>query len=144
MGMLAERAGSHRVIQVATGIRLTAPLVGLALLASGAKDSTAVGLISSWVFMTIGIVMGSNMLGFFNHALELAPAGQRPAYIGLLNTMSGVLVVLPTIGGWILRATSFGLLFAITAAFLIIAHGLSYRLPAARRADAALQMGPAT
>jgi hypothetical protein len=143
MGALAERAGSHRVIQLATGIGLTAPLMGLALLLSGANGNATTALVFAWVFVTMGITMSSNMLGHFNYALELAPAGQRPTYIGLMNTISGVLVVLPTIGGWILQATSFGVLFGLTAGVLVMAHALSLSLPAARHRSTQLHPEPA-
>ena len=79
----------------------------------------------------------------FNYALELAPAGQRATYIGLLNTISGVTIVLPTIGGWLLRTTSFGVLFSLTAAVLIVAHVVSLSLPAVRHTPAQLQPEPA-
>ena len=143
MGALAERAGSHRVIQLATGIGLTAPLMGLALLLSDANGDATTALVFAWVFVTMGITISSGMLGHFNYALELAPAGQRPTYIGLLNTISGVLVVLPTIGGWILQATSFGVLFGLTAGVLVVAHALSLSLPPARHHSTQLHPEPA-
>jgi MFS family permease len=144
LGTLAERAGSHRVVQFATGIGMTAPLMGLALLLAGAQGNTTTAVIFAWVFLTIGVTISSGMLGYYNYVLGLAPTGQRPTYIGLLNTMSGVLVVLPTIGGWLLRATSYNVLFGLTAAILIIAHALSLSLPSARLASSQLQAEPAT
>jgi MFS family permease len=137
LGALTERAGSHRVIQVATSIGLTAPLVGLALLLTGAQAGPTTTLVYAWVFAVIGIVINSSMLGYYNYVLELAPAGQRPTYIGLLNTISGVLIVLPTAGGWLLRITSYDVLFALTAVVLVLAHGLSWSLPSVRRAEPA-------
>jgi Na+/melibiose symporter-like transporter len=136
LGALAERAGSHRVIQVSTAISLTAPLVGLALLLTDAQPSATTAAIYGWVFVVAGAVISSRMLGYYNYALELAPAGQRPTYIGLFNTIGGVLIVLPTLGGWLLRVSSYGVLFAITAIVLITAHALSWSLPSPRRAAA--------
>ena len=144
MGALAERAGSHRVMQVATGIGLTAPVLSLALLLVDAPGDATTAAVFALVFVVIGVTMGSGMLGYFNYTLEIAPAGQRPTYIGLLNTISGVLVVLPTIGGGLLRISSYGVLFALTAAILIVAHALSLRLPPARQTLAQPQPEPAT
>ncbi len=144
MGALAERVGSHRVVQVATGIGMTAPMVALALLVTGARAGTATTVIFAWVFVTIGITVSSNMLGYYNYVLELAPAGQRPNYIGLLNTISGVLIVLPTLGGLLLRSTSYGLLFALTAVILVMAYALSLSLPSTRQASTQLQPEPVT
>ena len=144
LGTLCERRGSHRVIQAATAINLSAPLVGLALLLTGAQAGTATTVIYAWVYLAISVVMSSGMLGYYNYVLELAPAGERPTYIGLFNTISGVLIVLPTVGGWLLQTTSYGVLFALTAGVLIIAHGLSWSLPAPHRAAPLSQAEPAS
>ena len=144
MGPLAERAGSHRVIQVATGIGLTAPLMGLAMIITDAHATATTTVLYAWVFVTIGITISSSMLGYFNYALELAPSGERPTYIGLFNTISGLLVLLPTIGGLLLRATSYGVLFGVTAAVLSVAFLLSLTLPTARRTPRQLQPEPVT
>ena len=142
LGALCERAGSRRVIQVAAAINLTAPLVGLGLLLTGAQAGAMTTMIYAWVYLAISVVRSSGMLGYYNYVLELAPAGQRPTYIGLFNTISGVLIVLPTVGGWLLQTTSYGVLFALTAGILIIAHGLSWSLPAPRRAAPPSQAEP--
>lgn len=134
LGAINERVGTHRVIQISTALALTAPLVGLSLILSGARNGLATTVIYAWVFLAVGSVFSSMMLGYYNYVLELAPPGQRPTYIGLYNTISGVLVVLPTVGGWVLASTSYGVLFAVTAAVLATAHVLSLRLPSARSA----------
>ena len=133
LGAVSERMGSHRVVQIATALALTAPLVGLGMLVFPVKGAALATTIYAWVFLMLGAVASSAMLGFFNYLMELSPAGQRPTYIGLFNTIGGALVVLPTIGGWLLQTTSYGVLFALTAAILAVAHGMSWSLPAARR-----------
>ena len=133
LGVVTERIGSHRVIQIATALSMTAPLVALGLLLSPIREGTLTTAIYAWVFLAIGAVANSVMLGFFNYLMELAPAGQRPTYIGLFNTIGGALVILPTAGGWLLQTTSYGVLFALTAILLTLAHGLSWDLPSAHR-----------
>jgi MFS family permease len=144
LGAVAERAGSHRVIQVATGIGVTAPVAGLGLYLSGSQSTAVTAAVLAWVFVTIGITVSSTMLGYYNYVLELAPAGQRPTYIGLFNTIGGLLILLPALGGWILEISSYGILFAITAVTLTIAHILSLSLPSVRRPSTELQPEPAT
>ena len=133
LGTLAERSGGQRVIQVATGVGVTAPLVALALIFFDPLSDVFTIVVLSWVFGVIGLMVNASMLGHFNYVLELAPPGQRPTYIGLFNTISGVLIVLPAIGGWLLQATSYGVLFGLTAVLMLLAHRLSFGLPAARR-----------
>jgi MFS family permease len=141
LGALAERAGSHRVLQVATAVGLTAPLASLVLLLTGIQESLTTGAVFAWVFAVIGTTMTAGMLGYMNYVMALAPTGQRPAYIGLFNTISGALIVVPTLGGWLLQTTSYALLFALTAGMLILAHALSWGLPAALQAPASQEAG---
>ncbi len=131
LGAVAERVGSHRVVQVATAVGFTAPLAGLTLLLTGIRESLTTGAVFAWVFAVIGTTISSGMLGYLNYVMALAPAGRRPAYIGLFNTISGVLIVVPALGGWLLQSTSYALLFGLTAGVLILAHGLSWGLPPA-------------
>jgi MFS family permease len=133
LGAINERLGTHRVIQVATALALTAPLVALGVLWLPIRGEVLTTTVYAWVFLMMGAVANSVMLGFFNYVMELTPATQRPTYIGLFNTVGGALVVLPTIGGWLLQTTSYGVLFALTAVTLAIAFGLSWSLPALRR-----------
>ena len=66
--------------------------------------------------------------GFLNFILELAPVEERTTYIALTNTLCGVLLVVPFLGGWILQATSYPVLFAVTAIGTTLALVLSFRL----------------
>jgi MFS family permease len=141
LGALAERTGSHRVVQVATAVGLTAPLASLALLLTGVQESLATGAVFAWVFAAMGTTISAGMLGYMNYVMALAPTGQRPAYIGLFNTISGVLIVVPTLGGWLLQTTSYTLLFALTAGMLTLGHILSWSLPAALQAPAPPEAG---
>jgi hypothetical protein len=69
------------------------------------------------VFVIVGMQGVANMAGFLNWVLEYAPASDRPLYIGFANTLTGLTLVMPLLGGWILAATgSFILLFAVAAA----------------------------
>jgi MFS family permease len=62
----------------------------------------------------MGATDGSFLLGFLQHILDIAPPGQRTAYTGLSNTIGGLTVIAPTIGGLLLQATSFPALFIVT------------------------------
>ena len=64
-----------------------------------------------------------------NLVLDMAPPEDRPAYIGLYNTLGGTVVsAAPLAGGWILQVTSYSLLFSVTAAGIAAALFLSFRL----------------
>jgi MFS family permease len=133
LAVVSERSGSQRVIRITTALGLTAPLVALGLLLTGTQNVVLITVLCSWIFLAIGAVLSSALLGHYNYVLEMAPPGKRPTYMGLFNTISGISVVLPSLGGWLLEATSYGALFALTAVILAGAHMLSLRLPFVRR-----------
>jgi len=135
LGLISDRVGSHRVIQVATAVSVTAPLVGLGLALSGIGSGTLAAILCGYTFFVLGLVGSSFMLGHLNYVLDLAPAGQRPIYVGLLNTLGGAIVVLPPLGGLLLQYTSYPVLFALTAAFVLLGHILSWRLPSVRKRE---------
>ena len=66
------------------------------------------------VFVALGAARSSWMMGFMNYMLEIAPEALRPVYIGTGNTVRGLLMVLPVLGGWLLEATSYPVLFGVT------------------------------
>ena len=71
----------------------------------------------------------AQFVGFASLNVDLAPPGQRTTYIGLFNTLSSFVIIWPAIGGWLLQQTSYGLLFGLTTACLLVAHAASWFLP---------------
>ncbi len=127
LGLVADRHGSQRVVQVVTWAHFLAPV--LALLCHLGVFGASVGVVYPLLYVLLGIYEGSMMLGFLNFVLEIAPPGQRPTYMGLTNTLSGVLIVLPVLGGFLLQRTSYPVLFATAAvgtlAAAVLALGLT-------------------
>jgi MFS family permease len=134
LGMVSERVGSARVIHISALASTTTPLLALILHALYALGShlTLIGLGYLLAFAAISIVDNSFMLGYLNYVIEIAPPRERPAYVGLINTISGVLVVLPLVGGALLQVTSYPALFGIAATGAVSGLLLSMRLPAPR------------
>jgi MFS-type transporter involved in bile tolerance (Atg22 family) len=129
-GALAERRGSSAVIRFSTAIAVTGPLAALALyFAQSARGASGLAIAFTWVFIVLGAVASSIMLGFRNYILDLAPAGHRPTYMGLSNTLGGLLVIVPMLGGWLLQATSYPVLFAAAAVGPVVAWVMAMGLP---------------
>jgi MFS family permease len=126
-GALAERRGPGAVISVSVAINASGPLVALAL--HFARVAGWLPVIFAWVFVVLGIVGSSIMLGFMNYVLELAPPGHRPTYMGLSNTLAGLLVLAPMLGGWLLQSTSYPVLFAAATVGPMLAWVMARRLP---------------
>jgi len=131
LGFVADRVGTHRVIQIVTWCQFAVPV--LALLFHWGVFGASTGLLFPVLYVLLGIFDGSVLLGFLNYVLEISPPGQRPTYMGLTNTLSGVLVLVPLAGGWILEHTSYPLLFTLAAIGTLAGAVLSLGLPSPRR-----------
>ena len=126
LGVVSDRWGPGHTIRIGSALSVVGPLFALvAHVADGGLLSQAYPV----VYVALGIFQSSTMLGFYNYLLEIAPNGRRPAYIGLGNTIMGVLTLAPTVGGWLLEATSYTMLFAVTAGLIflgfLVALGMS-------------------
>jgi MFS family permease len=126
LGWASERWGPRYVARVAGAFALAGPLFALIVDQVG-----SVGLSRAYplVYAALGIVNSAWMLGFSNYLLEIAPERLRPAYVGLGNTVAGVLMATPMVGGWLLQATSYATLFGVTTAIVTIGFLLTMTLP---------------
>jgi MFS family permease len=117
MGVLGERRGTRSVMRLWGWAALATPVIALAAPALMKVLPGAVLYVYALVFVIVGMQGVANMAGFLNWVLEYAPASDRPLYIGFANTLTGITLVMPLIGGWILAASSsYVLLFVVAAA----------------------------
>ena len=115
LSLVSEHRGPRYVARIGSGAAAIGPLFALvAHLAGSGRLVQAYPL----VYVALGVTNSAWMLGFFNYLLEIAPQGMRPAYIGLGNTIMGILTLVPMAGGWLLEATSYTTLFGMTAALV--------------------------
>ena len=133
LGPISERWGPRYVARIGSAAAVAGPLFALAAhLAGGGWLVRAY----PFVYVSLGIVNNVWMLGFINYLLEIAPEGKRPAYVGLGNTIMGVLTVVPMMGGWLLEATSYPTLFGVTAAIVAVGFLFTLGLKPPQRASA--------
>lgn len=130
LGLVSERWGSRYVIRIGSAAAVVAPLFALAAHLAGSG-----WLVQAYpfVYVMLGVVGSAWMMGFFNYLLEIAPEGMRPAYVGLGNTIMGVLTFAPMAGGWLLKVTSYAVLFGVTAAVTAAGFLLTLRLKPPQR-----------
>jgi len=140
-GWIADRKGSHVVIRIVGGVYLLAPCFVIAAGMPGGGGALSIVLMAM-AFLLLGLGDGSIMLGFINYVLEIAPPEQRPIYIGLTNTLAGVIVLFPFIGGALADWGGYRIVFALAAAGIAIGWIVGASLPsrsahfAAGKADA--------
>lgn len=111
LGLVCERWGSQHAARLGSAAALTGPLFALlAHLAGGGWLVRAYPV----VYVSLGVINSAWMMGFFNYLLEIAPDNMRSAYVGVGNTIMGVLTLAPIVGGWLLETTSYTALFGLT------------------------------
>jgi MFS family permease len=124
LGMIGDRWGARYVIRIGSMAAAAAPIIALAMSAAGAWLTPAYPI----VFVALGVAASSMWLGFFNYLLGSVPDRTRATYVGLGNTIVGLLTLAPVLGGSLLEATSYSALFGITALLASAGFLLSLRL----------------
>jgi MFS family permease len=142
LGVMGERRGTRSVMRLWGCLALAAPVIATAAPLIGRAAPEAVIYVYAGVFIVVGMQGNANMAGFLNWVLEWAPESDRPLYIGFANTLTGISLVMPLIGGWILQSTgSYPALFIAALAGPVVALFLLRRLPEPRRNPPAYRDG---
>ncbi len=137
---LAERFGARLVIRLAA--LLVACVPGLALLAAALPD--AAGVLLLLTYATAGAAIGGGKLGFWNYILDLVHPGDRRIYFGLVNTANSPILLMPLIGGVLVRWGGYAPLFAVALASGLIAVLSTWALPYVRATSGVPTIGVAT
>jgi len=132
MGYLNERSGPKIVTHMTVALGLSTPLLAL-FIHYYTPQGALVTSVYALVFVLIGANWSGYMQGFMNFVLEMAPSDERPAYVGLYNTLGGTLLLVPLLGGWLLQGTSYPVLFGAAIIGPAMSLALSFRLVEPRR-----------
>jgi MFS family permease len=135
LGPVSQKRGSPIVMRITMILAFIPPLLGLLLYLFAQDNATLATIGTALIFVAMGATDGSFLLGFLQHILEIAPPGQRTAYTGLSNTIGGLTVIAPFIGGLLLRATSYPVLFIVTMLAPLAGLLVVMRIPNARLRD---------
>jgi len=113
LGFVADRKGHKVVLEWGT---LTAMLTLLFCLVVPSP---------TWfylAFVGLGISTAADILSGLMIVLEFTGSEDRPTYVGLSNTTSGVFAALgPLLGGWLVSALGYSTLFVVAAAMMFAA-----------------------
>ncbi|MBC7315620.1 MAG: MFS transporter, partial [Chloroflexi bacterium] len=85
------------------------------------------------IYFFLGIYMSGLSWPFFNWIMEYAEESRRPLYIGLMNTLTAVVMIAPTLAGWVARSVSYLAVFAGALGIAILSFFLSLTLVSTRR-----------
>jgi MFS family permease len=131
LGLVYERQGPRAVIRIGAAAATVSPIFALVAHLAGGGWLARVYPV---VFVSLGIANSTWIMGFFNYVLEIAPEGKRTVYVGTINSIAWPLTLMSVVGGWLLEATSYPVLFATTAAFVGASFLLSLGLKSSRLA----------
>jgi MFS family permease len=136
LGLIAERRGPQYAMRIGAAAAAAGPLLAVVLDVAGTTWAVHAYPI---VYVALGVVNSASMPGFLNYLMEIPPDGERAAYLGLGNTIMGLLTLAPLAGGWFLERTSYAALFGVTAAAVTIGFLLTLRIGPARQPAAAAE-----
>lgn len=138
-GWVSERLGARRVVQASSVFQFVSPALALLIAAVPFIADLTPGLaiaIMAVVMALRGAIEHSLVLGFVGYCLDYAPDRNRAMYIGVLNTVSGLVALTPVLGGVLIQLLQpVGFSFAYSVVFglaaVLVAWGvlLVFRLP---------------
>jgi Na+/melibiose symporter-like transporter len=134
-GWLSNRKGNRivmRLMSIGSGF---AALLGITLVAVvGACHPQGAWLpyLALPLFFLNGAVLPAKVLSGSNFLLELVSESERPLYLGLSNTLTGVVVLISGLGGLVVDLFGFAGLFVLVVSLCLAAYVLASRLPETR------------
>jgi predicted MFS family arabinose efflux permease len=119
-GRISDRRGNRGLILLVGLVGLATPLAALLipLLVSWQPSVAAQAPYAfAAVFVLLSIFQMGLVIGYHNYLLDIAPAEDRPLYIGLANTLTGLTLLASAVGGLIVDLAGLAVLFWVAAAF---------------------------
>jgi MFS family permease len=136
-GWLSNRFGSRGVIRLSVALQIMSPTLALAV-ANMPGISPTMGLYFFIAAYAIDNAVGqASMLGFQVYPLDAAPERHRAMYVGVLNSIAGVVSLTPVLGGLLLDSlsqatgslTAYSIVFGIAAVSVLLGLVFSLSLP---------------
>lgn len=118
-GVLSVRSGNRMVMWLTSVLSAVLPLAPMLL---GSHISYVLFTV---IFVFLGIIQSGTLISCLSLVLDIAPAAERVFYIGLLNTVLGIVSFVLTVGGLIVEKFGLNALLcfsstcALVSAFLV-------------------------
>jgi MFS family permease len=123
-GILSRRWGSKTLLVLGAAASFIPPVLALS---AGLFDYSA-----PWVYYTVFFALGLSLTGFdlgsISYLIDLSPEDRRPVYVGTMNSMSGLFLVIGLAGGYVLNRFNYETLFVLSAAGAVAAVFVAVRL----------------
>jgi len=134
-GRLSDRYGNRLVMRLLTlgnGITVLLALALISLVGLFNLQGAWLPYLALLLFILDGAVRPAQVLSGSNFLLELVPEDERPLYLGLSNTLMGIVTLISGLGGLLVDTLGFSGLFLVSLILCLIAYVLASSLPEPR------------
>ncbi|MGC8958186.1 MAG: MFS transporter [Chloroflexia bacterium] len=142
---LSDRRGNRLLLRWGAGLLTLTPVLALLLPFLGevlALPLPARTYLFALVFALSGLGNAAQGIGIGSYVLELLPEPERPAGLGLVNTIAGLLSLLTILGGGLAAALGYEVLFLAATALALGSFLISWVLVEPRRPTSTLRNEP--
>ena len=130
---LADRAGNRTLMSLTVISVALVPLTATALsLSIGVLDNTFLYAGFTLVFIFSGLALGASRIVNNNMVLTIAPPAERATYVGFLNTVLGIVIFVPVLGGLLVDLLGFQVVFLLSVVLAALAMIASRRMSSLR------------
>jgi hypothetical protein len=112
-GYISSRRGNRALVRGGALLTILPPLL---YFLSGRAEWGGIYLFYA-LFFLVGFGWSGAEFGSINYVIDVAPAHLRPVYVGFNNTVNGFAMLAAIGGGFILKYSSYDVLYGLAAAF---------------------------
>ncbi len=134
-GRLSDRHGNRltlQILNVGNGLTALSALLLVILVGLLRPQGAWLPYLVLPLFFLSGAIRPAQPLVGSNFLIELVPEAERPLYLGLANTLMGIIILLSGLGGLIVDWTGFTGLFLLTLLLCLLALAWTAGLPEPR------------
>jgi MFS family permease len=134
-GWISDHKGNRLVMQLmlaGKGLTVLLALVLVGLVSFSKPEGAWLPYLALPLFFLDGAVFPAGILAGSNFLTELVSDAERPIYLGLANTLSGVVTLLSVLGGLLVDWLGYAGLFAAALVLCVVGLALSTGLPEPR------------
>lgn len=137
-GWLSDRRGNRLALRLqimVTSLTLFSALALVGFVALAHPQGTWLPYLALPLFFLDGALLPTYILTGNNFLLELVPEAKRSLYLGLNNTLMGIVILISGFGGLMVDLLGFGGLFAASLGLCLVGFILTARLPEPRESE---------
>ncbi len=134
-GQLSDRRGNRlvmRLLNLDNGLTALLALLLVGMVQVMDLQGPWLPYLALPLFFLNGVSLPAKTISGSNFLMELVPDADRPLYLGLSNTLMGVVVIISGLGGLVVDLLGFVGLFAVTLGLGALGYVLATRLPEPR------------